>query len=57
VKYGTISPEDLHLIQHANDPATALQLLQDGLTKYYLQPEEALPTADRGTPSLAKSRV
>ena len=39
VRYGTISPEDLDLIQYADDPATALKLLQEGLTKYYLGPE------------------
>jgi uncharacterized protein (TIGR00730 family) len=57
VKYGTISPEDLNLMQHADDPETALQLLKEGLTKYYLEPEETLPAGDRETPSLAKSRV
>jgi uncharacterized protein (TIGR00730 family) len=36
VRYGTISPEDLELFQYANDPQTALKLLQEGLTKYYL---------------------
>ena len=39
VRYGTISPEDLELVQFADDPATALKILQDGLTKYYLAPD------------------
>ena len=57
VKYGTISPEDVHLFQDANDPQTALRLLQEGLTKYHLQPESPLPVPDGATPSLAKTRV
>jgi uncharacterized protein (TIGR00730 family) len=57
VKYGMISPEDVNLFQYANDPDTALQLLKDGLTRYYLQPEEALPVPEPVTPNLAKSRV
>src|SRR5436190_16140390 len=39
VKHGVISPEDLNLFSFADDPQTALRLLQDGLTKYYLEPE------------------
>jgi len=39
VRYGTISPEDLELVQFADDPATALKILQDGLIKYYLAPD------------------
>src|SRR6266446_3229043 len=39
VKYGMIAPEDLDLFQFADDPATALQLLQTGLTAHALQPE------------------
>ncbi|HEX8795870.1 MAG TPA: TIGR00730 family Rossman fold protein [Polyangiaceae bacterium] len=31
VRHGTISPEDLKLFQFADDPATALQILQRGL--------------------------
>src|SRR5688572_15883718 len=56
VRFGTISPEDLQLFQSANDPETALQLLKDGLTKYYLEPEAPLQVPP-ATPSLAKSRV
>src|SRR5882672_7759722 len=39
VKYGMIAPEDLNLFQFADDPATALELLQTGLTAHALQPE------------------
>ena len=47
VRYGTISPEDLDLFQYADDPPTALRLLQEGLTKYYLLPEAPPPEPPR----------
>jgi len=47
VRYGTISPEDLDLFQYADDPPTALRLLQEGLTKYYLRPEAPPPEPAR----------
>src|SRR5436190_705187 len=49
VKYGMIAPEDLDLFQFADDPATALQLLQTGLTAHALQPETP------ETPAISKS--
>jgi uncharacterized protein (TIGR00730 family) len=49
VKYGTISEEDLSLFQFADDPATALELLQQGLATYAEQHEV------RETPAIAKS--
>jgi uncharacterized protein (TIGR00730 family) len=56
IKYGTISPEDLNLFSFVDSPAEAFELLQQGLTKYYLEPEK--PLIDTGpTPSLAKSRI
>src|SRR5713101_8094331 len=48
VKYGMIAPEDLDLFQFADDPETALQLLQAGLTTY------ALPDTPE-TPAISKS--
>ena len=56
VEYGTISPEDIQLFHEANDPETALRILQEKLTEYYLQPEAPLPEPE-STPSLAKSRI
>ncbi|HYO83601.1 MAG TPA: TIGR00730 family Rossman fold protein [Bryobacteraceae bacterium] len=56
IEYGTISPEDVHLFHEADDPATALRILQEKLTEYYLQPEQPLPEAE-ATPALAKSRI
>ncbi len=57
VKFGTISPEDLALFEHADDPQSALALLQAGLNAHYLHPESILPTADEPTPDLSKSRI
>ena len=57
VKYGMIGPEDLNLFQFADDPKTALGILQDKLTKYYLEPETPLEEPPPETPEIAKSRV
>src|SRR5712664_3901047 len=43
VRYGTIAEEDLHLFQYADDPESALEILQTQLTKYFLEPEAPLP--------------
>ncbi len=57
VKYNTISPEDLKLFQYADDPESALAILQDQLTKFFLAPEKPLPEPVPETPQIAKSRV
>jgi predicted Rossmann-fold nucleotide-binding protein len=57
VKHQTISPEDLKLFQYADDPAEALLILQEKLTKYFLEPEKPMPEAAPETPQIAKSRV
>ncbi len=56
VRHGTISPDDVQLFERADDPETALAILQDKLTKYYLHKEPAVaePSA---APEIAKSRV
>jgi uncharacterized protein (TIGR00730 family) len=56
VRYGMISPEDLQLFQFVDEPETAMNLLRDGLTKYYLQPKVATP-GEEETPAISKSRV
>ena len=43
VEHGTIDREDLRLFQHADDPETALGILQEQLTRYFLEPEKPLP--------------
>jgi hypothetical protein len=50
VRHGMIAPEDLDLFQFADDVETAFKILEDGLTKYYLEP-------DKESPAIAKSRV
>ena len=57
VRYGTISKEDLELFQYADDPQTALAILKEGLTKYYLKPQEPLSEHEQQTPAIAKSVV
>jgi uncharacterized protein (TIGR00730 family) len=56
-RYGMISPEDLNLFQFADDPDTAMGLLRDGLTKYYLQPKAAVTPGEEETPAISRSRV
>ena len=57
VKYGMISPSDLNLFQYADNPEEAMGQLRDGLTRFYLQPEEPLPHAEQKTPAIAESRT
>jgi uncharacterized protein (TIGR00730 family) len=57
VKHGTISPEDLDLFAVADDPETAFELLQDGLSRLYLQPPTQLVEPESDTPDIAKSRI
>jgi predicted Rossmann-fold nucleotide-binding protein len=57
VRYGMISEKDLDLFQYADDPETAMQLLQEGLTRLYLQPAAPLPEHEHETPAIAQSRV
>jgi uncharacterized protein (TIGR00730 family) len=56
VKYGMIAPEDLNLFRFADAPQDALRILEEGLTKYYLEPEAGLPPSE-GVPEIAKSRT
>jgi len=57
VKHGTISPEDLRLFAVVDDPQTAFSVLQEGLTKHYLEPESPLVEPEEDTPHIAKSRI
>jgi uncharacterized protein (TIGR00730 family) len=58
VKYGMISPEDLNLFQMADDPESALEILKDGLTRYYLDHDQMLPPPPvLDTPDIAHSRI
>ena len=57
VRHQTISPEDLDLFRFADEPGEALQILQEQLNKYFLEPEKPLPEPVPETPQIAKSRV
>ncbi len=57
MRHGTIDEEDLNLFQYADDPETALAILQEQLTRYFLTPEKPLPEPVPETPQIAKSRV
>jgi uncharacterized protein (TIGR00730 family) len=57
VDYGMIAEPDLSLFQFADDPATALSILKDGLTRYYLEPEEVFPKKAEEAPEIARSRL
>jgi uncharacterized protein (TIGR00730 family) len=57
VRHGTIAEDDVKLFQYADDPESALEILQTQLTKYFLEPEAPLPEPVPETPQIAKSRV
>ena len=57
VRHGMISETDLDLFQVADDPETAMAMLKEGLTKYYLQPQAPFAAAELETPAIAKSRI
>ncbi|MBV9267997.1 MAG: TIGR00730 family Rossman fold protein [Acidobacteriaceae bacterium] len=58
VRHGVISASDLNLFQFANSPDEALNILRDGLTRYYLEPERVLPAAVvEEAPEIARSRT
>ena len=42
VRHETISRKDLNLFQFADDPETAFRIIQEGLTRHYLEPEVKL---------------
>jgi len=57
VRHGVISASDLNLFRFADTPEDALRILQEGLTRYYLEPESTLPSAIEETPEIARSRT
>jgi len=57
VETGMISQSDLNLFVFADDVDTAFNILKDGLTNLYLNPEVPLPEAEIKTPAIASSRV
>jgi hypothetical protein len=57
VKYGMISEGDLDLYKFADDPQTALSLLQEHLIEHHLKPEAPIAEPAMEPPDIAKSRV
>ena len=57
VRYGTISESDLDLFQFADDPLTALGIIQQYLTRLYLEPEQSLAKPMEEAPEIARSRT
>ena len=57
VEYGVISASDLDLFQFADDPQGALRIIQEDLTRHYLEPEQTLPTPIEEAPEIARSRT
>jgi hypothetical protein len=47
VRHGMIAPEDLNLFAVADDVETAFKLLEEGLTRFYLEPEKEEPEIAR----------
>jgi uncharacterized protein (TIGR00730 family) len=57
LKHGMIAESDLNLFRFADTPEDALQILKEGLTRYYLEPERALAHPLEETPEIARSRT
>jgi uncharacterized protein (TIGR00730 family) len=57
IKHGVISASDLNLFRFADTPESALDILREGLTHYYLEPESALPRAIDEAPEIARTRT
>jgi hypothetical protein len=57
IKHGLIAESDLNLFRFADTPAAALQILKEGLTRYYLEPERALAYPVEEAPEIARSRT
>jgi uncharacterized protein (TIGR00730 family) len=56
VRHGMISASDLQLFRFADTPGAALNLLQEGLTHYYLEPERAVHAVEEA-PDIARTRT
>jgi uncharacterized protein (TIGR00730 family) len=57
VRYGVIGEDDLDLFGFADDPASAMKYVQDGLTHYYLQPGVEVPEWEQELPAISRSRT
>jgi uncharacterized protein (TIGR00730 family) len=57
VKHGMIAESDLQLFHFADTPESALRILKEDLTRYYLEPESALQHPSEEAPDIARSRT
>ncbi len=57
VKYGMVSESDLSLFRFADTPQAALEILKEGLTRYYLEPESVLKYPVEEAPEIARTRT
>ena len=57
VRYGMISESDMSLFRFADTPQSALDILKEGLTRYYLEPESVLTHPVEEAPEIARTRT
>jgi uncharacterized protein (TIGR00730 family) len=57
VRHDVISREDLNLFRFADTTGAAMQILKEGLTHYYLEPEATLAHPMEEAPEIARSRT
>jgi uncharacterized protein (TIGR00730 family) len=57
VRHGVISKSDLNLFRFADTTESALRILKEDLTRYYLEPESALAHPSEEAPEIARSRT
>jgi len=57
IKHGVISASDLDLFRFADTPKAAVDILRQGLTQYYLDPESVLPHPAEEVPEIARTRT
>lgn len=57
VRYGMVSESDLSLFRFADTPQAALDILKEGLTRYYLEPESVLTHPVEEAPEIARTRT
>ncbi len=57
IRHGVISASDMNLFRFADSPDEALSILKDVLTKNYLEPTPATPSATEKIPEIAKTRT
>lgn len=57
VKHGVIAESDMNLFRVADNPESALEILKEGLTRYYLEPERVLPHPIEEAPEIARTRT